>query len=114
MHPFVVRKIDPSTSLWVTSPGSVPEFHHIESVLTKAFTEDHFTAIVTGQHHHAPVTDTNHICSSPLANKLYPAGSVPALSGLISPGKDDDAPVAEEPSQVTAAEAENEEWDVED
>ncbi|KAJ7501483.1 hypothetical protein B0H11DRAFT_2188800 [Mycena galericulata] len=38
-----------------------------------------------------------------------------ALSGLISPGKkDDDAPVAEEPSQVTAAEAENEEWDVDD
>ncbi|KAJ7107817.1 hypothetical protein C8R44DRAFT_804263 [Mycena epipterygia] len=61
MPSFVVRKIDPSTALSASDPGSVPEFHDIESVLTKAFTEDHFTAVVTGHDPHAPVTDTSHI-----------------------------------------------------
>ncbi|KAJ7107806.1 hypothetical protein C8R44DRAFT_680563 [Mycena epipterygia] len=61
MSAVVVRKIDPSTALSASDPGSVPEFHDIESVLTKAFTEDHFTAVVTGHDPHAPVTNTSHI-----------------------------------------------------
>ncbi|KAJ6609541.1 hypothetical protein B0H10DRAFT_2438495 [Mycena sp. CBHHK59/15] len=68
MPAFIVRKIDPSTALSASDLGSVPEFPHIESVLTKAFTEgasssvvDHFTAVVTGHDPHVPVKDTSHI-----------------------------------------------------
>ncbi|KAF8157306.1 hypothetical protein K438DRAFT_340595 [Mycena galopus ATCC 62051] len=63
MVSFVVRKIDPSTAFSASDPGSVPESHQIESVLTKAFAEDHFSAVITGHNPHAPVTDTSHITS---------------------------------------------------
>ncbi|KAJ7844066.1 hypothetical protein B0H13DRAFT_1909110 [Mycena leptocephala] len=54
--------IDPSTARSAFDPGSVSELHHIESVLTRAFADaHHFTAVVTGQDFHTPMTDTGHV-----------------------------------------------------
>ncbi|KAJ7652389.1 hypothetical protein DFH06DRAFT_1206014 [Mycena polygramma] len=59
--PFVVRKIVPGPGFSAADPKTLPEFHGIESVLTKAFAEDHFTAVVTGQAFNAALTDTTRI-----------------------------------------------------
>ncbi|KAJ7703883.1 hypothetical protein B0H17DRAFT_1326670 [Mycena rosella] len=59
MANFLVRKLDPSTAVSMSDPGSLPEIHNVESVLSKAFTGDRFTAVVTG--HGLSETDTSHI-----------------------------------------------------
>ncbi|KAJ7642430.1 hypothetical protein DFH06DRAFT_1214735 [Mycena polygramma] len=60
--PFVVRKIVPGPGFSAADPKALPELHGIESVLTKAFAEDHFTAVVTRQANTtAPPTDTTRI-----------------------------------------------------
>jgi hypothetical protein len=39
---FRVRKLDPSTALLTSDPGSLPEIGDIETVLSKAFTGGKF------------------------------------------------------------------------
>ncbi|KAJ7893039.1 hypothetical protein B0H13DRAFT_1719531, partial [Mycena leptocephala] len=56
---FRVRKLDPSTALLTSDPGSLPEIGDIETVLSKAFTGDLFTAVVTA--HDPKGTETSHI-----------------------------------------------------
>ncbi|KAJ6525879.1 hypothetical protein DFH09DRAFT_995975 [Mycena vulgaris] len=59
MPNFLVRKLDLSTALSAADPGSLPEIPDIESVLSKAFTGDPFTAVVTA--HDPNGTDTSYI-----------------------------------------------------
>ncbi|KAJ6626062.1 hypothetical protein B0H10DRAFT_1906963 [Mycena sp. CBHHK59/15] len=57
--PFCVRQLDPSTALDASNPTSLPEIDAIESVLSKAFADDRFTAVVTA--HDPKGTDTSHV-----------------------------------------------------
>ncbi|KAJ7614303.1 hypothetical protein DFH06DRAFT_1484389 [Mycena polygramma] len=55
---FRVRKLEPAPVTTV-DPGSMPKLSQVQSVLAKAFTNDVFTAVVTG---HTPgEPDTGHI-----------------------------------------------------
>ncbi|KAJ7661933.1 hypothetical protein DFH06DRAFT_1325259 [Mycena polygramma] len=54
--PFRVRKLDPSTAIDASDPGSLPEMNEVEGVLGRAFTGDLFTALVTG---HNPADPDN-------------------------------------------------------
>ncbi|KAJ7912545.1 hypothetical protein B0H13DRAFT_2191028 [Mycena leptocephala] len=45
---FRVRTLDPSTAVRATDPGSLPEIGDIESLFSKAFTGDLFTAVISG------------------------------------------------------------------
>ncbi|KAJ6543328.1 hypothetical protein B0H10DRAFT_2389749 [Mycena sp. CBHHK59/15] len=56
---FYVRKLDPSTALEASDPGSVPEIGAIEQVLSKAFNSDLFTTVVTA--HDPKGTDSSHV-----------------------------------------------------
>ncbi|KAJ7124100.1 hypothetical protein C8R43DRAFT_1031302 [Mycena crocata] len=65
MANFLIRKLDPSTAVSPSDPGSLPDIHAVESALGEAFIEDRFTAVVTG-HVFKEVTgdketDTSHI-----------------------------------------------------
>ncbi|KAJ7160004.1 hypothetical protein C8R43DRAFT_994084 [Mycena crocata] len=55
---FRVRKLDPA-GFEASDPGSLPEIRDIESVLSKAFTGEVFTAVVTGKD--PAGKDTSHI-----------------------------------------------------
>ncbi|KAF8176598.1 hypothetical protein K438DRAFT_1727125 [Mycena galopus ATCC 62051] len=55
MSVFRARKLDPSTTVDPLDPGSLPEMDAVEDMLTRAFTGDLFTAVVTG--HHVEDTD---------------------------------------------------------
>ncbi|KAJ7493618.1 hypothetical protein FB451DRAFT_446349 [Mycena latifolia] len=56
---FRVRKLDPSTAVDASDPGSLPEMDQVEGVLSRAFTGDLFTAVVTA--HDPKDPDTSHI-----------------------------------------------------
>ncbi|KAJ6508440.1 hypothetical protein C8R45DRAFT_967433 [Mycena sanguinolenta] len=58
MSIFRVRKLDPSTAIDASNPGSLPEMDAVLDVLTRAFTGDLFTAVVTG--HTVEDPDTSH------------------------------------------------------
>ncbi|KAJ7143978.1 hypothetical protein C8R44DRAFT_759203 [Mycena epipterygia] len=59
VNPFRVRKLDPSTAMRVSEPGSLPEIPDIDSVLSKAFTGDLFTAVISA--HDPNAEDTAYI-----------------------------------------------------
>ncbi|KAJ7703880.1 hypothetical protein B0H17DRAFT_1003148 [Mycena rosella] len=74
MSDFLVRKLDPSSAFPPSNPGSLPEIHAVESVLSKAFSggkcrimahpntdaiPDIFTAVVTA--HDPNGLDTGHV-----------------------------------------------------
>ncbi|KAF7336909.1 N-acetyltransferase domain-containing protein [Mycena venus] len=70
MSAFRVRKLDPSTVLDASDPGSIPERDAVYGMLTRAFTGDLFTAVVMGHDPEDP--DTSYI--GPLHMTMVVAG----------------------------------------
>ncbi|KAJ6454415.1 hypothetical protein C8R45DRAFT_915340 [Mycena sanguinolenta] len=59
MSVFRVRKLEPFTAIDASNPGSLPEMDAMLDVLTRAFTGDLFTAVITG--HAVEDPETSHI-----------------------------------------------------